>query len=176
MKVIFLDIDGVLAIDKNFNTRREKLWKKDEIAEHLKIPYLWDETCVIAFNRLILREDLQIVLSSDWREHWNSDGMAEIFRVNGVCRSPIGYTHKQKRKMSSSSADDRVKQILDWVDQNCVTTWCAVDDMDLSELGSRFVQTDSRMGIAANQTTKKLAFALYPSLSHASFAEQQIKI
>ena len=176
MKVIFLDIDGVLAIDKNFGTRKEKLWKKDKIAEQLKVPYMWDEKCVMALNRLVLRDDLQIVLSSDWKMHWNLDEMAEIFRINGVCRSPIGYTHKHKTNMTSSLESDRVKQILDWVEQNCVTTWCAVDDMDLSELGPRFVQTDSRMGIAEPLKIEKLSFSLFPSAMHAPFSEQQIKI
>jgi hypothetical protein len=160
MKVIFLDIDGVLALPRQFNTRTNKLWAKDTMAANLKVSYMWDERCVIALNRFILLNDVEIVLSSDWRRHYPIDTMRSIFQINGVARHPIAYTGVEVPAHSSGWECERVYQIENWVKENNPAQWVAVDDMNLVALGDRFVRTDDRMGLGENQVIEKMQNAL----------------
>jgi hypothetical protein len=156
MKVIFLDIDGVIALPRQFNTKRNKLWVKDPDAGNLKIPYLWDERCVIALNRFILIHDVEIVLSSDWRRHWEDYEIKKIFQLNGVAKHPISYTGTEIPAHSSGLECDRVYQIENWLEANPVDSWVAVDDMNLVALGERFVRTDERMGLGDKSVIEKM--------------------
>lgn len=156
MKVIFLDIDGVIALPPQYNTKRNKLWAKDTVAENLKVPYLWDERCVIALNRFILLNEVEIVLSSDWRCHWEDHSIKKIFQINGVAKSPISYTGQELLADSSGLECDRVYQIEKWLDANPVDSWVAVDDMNLAALGERFVRTDERMGLGQRSVIEKM--------------------
>ena len=156
-RVIFLDIDGVLATPKQYATRRTKLYKRDSTAAGLGIPYLFDEKCVIAFNRFILMNDVEIVLSSDWRRHFDIDELKTIFKINGVAKVPISVTEQLNKESFYENLESiRVREIQKWLDDNPTETWCAIDDMDLSALGDRFVQTDERMGIGARDFLQKL--------------------
>ena len=92
MKVIFLDIDGVLATDKEFMRNREKFWKKHPTMEELKVPYPWNEDAVKVFNEILDETGAVIVLTSDWRLHWNLDELKGIFTWNGVKKHPIAVT------------------------------------------------------------------------------------
>jgi hypothetical protein len=162
MKILFLDIDGVLATPKQYNTVRTKLYSRDRHAEGLRVPYMWDERCVIALNRFLRMNDVEIVLSSDWRRHFTIDELDQIFKINGVAKSPIGITAKlNKNKMSEDLESIRVREINAYVEENGYHTWCAVDDMDLSALGSRFAKTDERMGMGQRDFVEKLEKAMY---------------
>jgi hypothetical protein len=164
MKVIFLDIDGVLALPKQYNVKRNKLYARDPKAKELNIPYPWDEHCIKVLNRFILEHDLYVVLSSDWKLHFNMDEIERIFKWNGVVTSPIGFT-KMTNPDLSQLEEYRVNEIQDWIKQNKIETWCAIDDLDLSALGERFVKTDHRMGIGERGIVEKLERALYPVLN-----------
>jgi hypothetical protein len=162
-RIIFLDIDGVLATPKQYATRRNKLYKKDSTAAGLGIPYLFDEKCVIAFNRFILMNDVEIVLSSDWRRHFDMGEIDTIFKINGVAKSPFSFTKIfEKEKLTEDLESIRVREIKDWLDNNEYELWCAVDDMDLSALGHQFVQTDERMGFGDRDFFHKVEAAMYP--------------
>lgn len=161
MKIVFLDIDGVLATPKQYSTKRNKLWAKDSAAARLGIPYMFDERCVIAFNRFILMNDVEIVMSSDWRRHFDEEEIDTIFKINGVAKSPIGYTKIfEKETMTEDLESIRIREINDFLDNNDYELWCAVDDMDLSGLGYQFVQTDERMGFGARNFGQSLAAAM----------------
>ena len=53
MKIIFLDIDGVLNCEKTPNPR--------------KFPYVVDKKLLLRFNGLLKRTNAKVVLSSSWR-------------------------------------------------------------------------------------------------------------
>lgn len=162
-RIIFLDIDGVLATPKQYATRRTKLYKKDSTAAGLGIPYLFDEKCVIAFNRFIRMNDVEIVLSSDWRIHFNLEEIDTIFKLNGVAKSPFSFTEIfEKETLSEDLETIRVREIKAWLIKNQPHLWCAVDDMDLSALGHQFVQTDERMGFGDRDFFRKVEEAMYP--------------
>jgi len=168
MKVIFLDIDGVLATPRQYGTVRTKLYSRDGSAAELRVPYMWDERCVIALNRFIRTHNLQIVLSSDWRLHFSEEQINRIFIINGVAASPIGFTPRLAKEESTESLESiRVREIQAWLQSTPVDAWCAVDDMDLSGLGERFARTDDRMGFGARGFNEKITQALYPGMALA---------
>ncbi len=147
MKVIFLDIDGVLATNKEFATNRTKFREKYLWAKDLRVPYGFNKGCVDIFNEILDVTDSEIVISSDWRIHWDLDELDKIFKSNGVKKSPIFGTIKTKRKMSSELEDDRVYQINEWVKFNNPEKWVALDDMNLSSLGPNFFRTKDSEGL-----------------------------
>jgi len=129
----------------------------------LRIPYLWDERCIVAMNRFLRTHDVEIVLSSDWRLHFSLDEMDRICKFNGLAKSPIGFTTVQGSTVHKLESY-RVAEIQAYVAEHKIEQWCAVDDMDLSELGTRFAQTDERMGCAATGFIEKLEHAIFPEL------------
>lgn len=160
MKVIFLDIDGVLATNKEFATNRTKFREKYIWAKELRVPYGWNKECVQILNEILDETDAEIVISSDWRFHWDLDELDKIFKSNGVKKSPIFGTIKNKRKMSSEIEDDRVYQISEWVKFNNPMKWVALDDMNLSSLGPNFFRTKDSEGLKQTGLKNKIIKAL----------------
>ena len=147
MKVIFLDIDGVLATNKEFAMNRTKFQTKYPEAKEIHIPYPFNPGCVEVFNEILEETGAIIVLSSDWRLHWDLEELDKIFKFNKVIKSPEFITHKLKRKMSSDLEDDRSYQIDMWVLTNKPTQWVAIDDLNLTSLGENFIKTKDSEGL-----------------------------
>lgn len=146
-KTIFLDIDGVLATHREFMMSTFNFHKKHPEAKELRIPYPFNEGCVKIFNQIIEETDANIVLSSDWRIHWTLEELDLIFKFNGVIKSPTSITGVSKRKMSSSLEHDRTWQIENYVSAHEMKTWVAIDDLNLSKLYPKFVQTKDTEGL-----------------------------
>ena len=142
MKVIFLDIDGVLALDKQFFQNRNKFHFKNPIAKELNIPYPWDKSAVKVFNKILEATDATIVLSSDWRIHWNLEDIGKIFEFNGVMKKPEFYTKLLKEFDESAAALfswkgwlERIRclEIQKFLEEHPeVTHWVAIDDLNMS--------------------------------------------
>jgi hypothetical protein len=156
MKTIFLDIDGVLATHKEFMMNRTKFRKKYSTAMELRIPYPFNSGCVKVLNEILQETDAEIVLSSDWRLHWNLEELDKIFKFNGVIKSPTGATGFSKRKMSSDLEDDRTWQIKSYIEAQNITNWVAIDDLNLSGLGDRFVMTRDNEGLKQTGLKNKI--------------------
>ena len=151
-KIIFLDIDGVLALHNNFFTNSATFQKKREWAKRLKVPYGWDAKAVKALNIVIEKTDAEIVLSSDWRLHWDLVQLKEIFDAHNVLKSPIAITSKISSRSMKNLEFNRVGQIEDFIAENNVGKWIAVDDMHLAQwaklaIADRFVRTNQMEGI-----------------------------
>ena len=156
-KIIFLDIDGVIATDKEFFTNRTNFQKKHEVAGKLRIPYPFNAKAVGVLNEILEATGAEIVLSSDWRFHWDLDELDGIFKFNGVTKSPIAITSKIKRKMSSELEDDRLHQIIDFKRKHDITNYVAIDDLNMSfGLGDHFFLTKSNMGIKQTGLKEKI--------------------
>jgi len=96
-KIIFLDIDGVLATHLQFMMNRTKFRKKYPEANTLRIPYPFDEGCVKIFNEIIEETGADIVLTSDWKLHWDLDEIDKIFKYNQVVKSPFTFTENDSK-------------------------------------------------------------------------------
>lgn len=156
MKIIFLDIDGVLATNKEFAMNRTKFQTKHPEAKEIKIPYPFNPGCVKIFNEILDETNAIIVLSSDWRFYWDLDGLDRIFKFNGVNKSPVAITSKIKRKLSSDLEDDRSFQIKSYVDEMLPDTWVAIDDLKLTNLGRNFVRTKDSEGLKQSGIKNKI--------------------
>ena len=147
MKIIFLDIDGVLATNKEFAMNRTKFQTKHPEAKEIRIPYPFNPGCVKIFNEILDETNAIIVLSSDWRFYWDLNDLDKIFKFNGVKKSPVAITSKMKRKMSSELEDDRSFQIKTYVDEMLPDVWVAIDDLNLKSLGDNFIRTKDSEGL-----------------------------
>lgn len=129
-KVIFLDIDGVLATHKEFWVCRPKYYKKYPEAEELKIPYPFNKGCVKVLNEILEKTDAEIVLSSDWRTHWTLDELDKIFKFNKVIKSPVLVTSKECSSMSNLERN-RAYQIGIFLNEFKPKYWVAIDDLNM---------------------------------------------
>ncbi len=139
MKVLFLDIDGVL----NDHTYREDV---DSTTMDPRNVYYLNE---------ILREvpDLKIVVSSAWRYlvhrgAMSLKGFESLLRTHWItCKDRlVGLT-----RLDATPAEPRGGQILEWIlgSPEPVTAWVVLDDLDL-DLGAnqwRFVRTNGKKGL-----------------------------
>ena len=85
---MFLDIDGVLATNKQFGMNVKKFREKNEWAMNNNVPYPFDTKCVDIFNEILEETNAEIILSSDWKLHWDLIKMDLIFKKNNLIRSP----------------------------------------------------------------------------------------
>ena len=122
----------------------------------MNVPYIWNKGCVEVFNEILVATNADTVISSDWRFHWDLDELDKIFKENGVKKSPIFGTIKNKRKMSSDLEDDRVYQISEWVKFNKPEKWVTIDDMNLTNLGYNFIRTTDSEGLTQTGLKDKI--------------------
>ncbi len=149
MKTIFLDIDGVLATNKEFMRNRTKFWEKHPAMKELGVPYPWDKGCVQILNEILDSTNAVIVLSSDWRIHWGLNDLKLIFTWNGVKKSPIDVTVRNKF-MEPELEKERVYEIMDYVWSMNMENYVIIDDMNLGhfmEDKTKFVRTISSQGL-----------------------------
>jgi hypothetical protein len=152
MKIIFLDIDGVLSTHKQYMMNKKKFWDKNPVAKELKIPYPFDPKCVKIFNEVLDETGSEIVLSSDWKQHWNISDLDRIFKFNGVNKSPIDLTTNDVVSFGNI-VRNRAYQIGDYIQKNNLTNYVVIDDLNISSFMSitddqdKFVLTDDFEGI-----------------------------
>lgn len=142
MKVIFLDIDGVL----NSTTWAAKHgyggWM-DRTEEFTRQNVLWDPDCVERLRRIVEATAAKIVISSTWRENFNHQDFLRMFALYGWQPDIIGATSFKKSLPNPWSMDsdylgmhgngpNRDTEIQQWVDKQAdelgVTHWVALDD------------------------------------------------
>jgi hypothetical protein len=161
MKIIFLDIDGVLATHKQYMRNRKKFWDKNELAKDLKIPYPFDPKCVKVFNEILEETGAQIVLSSDWKYHWDLENLDKIFKFNSVNKSPIDITVKEDISMGNLTKN-RAYQIGEFIQRNELTNYVVIDDLNISNYmeitndQDKFVLTNDFEGIKQMSIKEKI--------------------
>lgn len=142
MKIIFLDIDGVLALQSQFTLNRKKFHSKHPDAEALRIPYPFDKRAVDVFNKILDATDATIVISSDWRRRWSLVELDAIFKFNGVKKSPE-FATLFLEDFDKESAGlfawkgwlERIRclEIKHFLSEHPeVTHWVAIDDLNMS--------------------------------------------
>jgi hypothetical protein len=142
MKVLFLDIDGVIALDTQFCMNRKKFHFKNPKARALRIPYPFDKSAVDVLNNILQDTKATIVLSSDWRLYWNLEDTRKIFEFNGVIKSPEFYTEKLKdfdlhtsEMFTHKGWSERIRclEICKFLEDHPeITHWVVVDDLNMS--------------------------------------------
>lgn len=140
MRVIFLDIDGVLNSHRYDQEKREKQITDGGI----------DLTRLPLVKRIMDETGAQVVLSSSWRDHWDKDpalrdagGVAldETFRSAGIV-----LWDKTPDKIPERG--DRAKEISLWLEAHPeVTEFVILDDTfgGWGDLADHVVKTDYRI-------------------------------
>jgi len=138
MKTLFLDIDGVLATDKQYNSNNKKWDPRFNV-------YGFDPKCVKVLNKILDMFDLDIILSSDWKTHYTLEEMNNIFElntVNGKIKDKTPNLWGVKYKSLNQLEECRANEILEYVEKHNITDFLAIDDLDLTEwLPNNFIQT-----------------------------------
>jgi hypothetical protein len=148
MKVIFLDFDGVMCLAEQWGGRAKKMirYKKefpgsteDDMPAWIKLDN-FDFKATKVLNSILLHNDVEIVVSSDWKLFATLKELQDMFHKYGVIKSPIDTTPNLVSYQSKSQFTQyelqqwRIKEIKTWLSNHPeVTNWVAVDDMDLGE-------------------------------------------
>lgn len=145
MKVLFLDIDGVLNFD---GTEAKTPSGCDGIVDRL----------VKKLKSIIDNTNALVVLSSDWKVNWYKSAaditdlpMDGQYLVRKLKRNGVHINSKTDDKFPESY---RGAAIMDWISRhNGVDGWCVLDDvffddyMMYPEISNHIVLTDPRVGL-----------------------------
>ena len=129
MKVLFLDIDGVM---NNYTSRNFK----DKFSV----------SAVQALNSLLAREpDLKIVISSAWRI-WGVNYMKKVFTQNGLDESRI-------IDRTGDENGRRGYQIQCWLDRNPGVTHMVIldDESDMDPFMDKLAKTSMFVGLTSKE-------------------------
>ena len=167
MKILFLDVDGVLNSKQHFlaikgfkvpgaDTLSDAdlfAMKRDVAAQNMWVlGYILDQV-----------PDLKIVISSAWRLHYDIESFKELFKIYKLDGSRI--IGKTPKKLSS----ERAHEIREWLNECNVTNllegnrdscerWLAVDDHVIFDLGDNMKSneflTDSWVGLTMHDAFK----------------------
>ena len=149
MKIIFLDIDGVL----NYET----CWGRPENENTQDV---WDEDCVSELNRIVEETGAKIVVSSTWRLY--DDAYAIIIEKMGIKEGSIIGKTKDYLPIIKAGGTCRGDEIQDWLDttNDVIENFVILDDDDdMGELVPYLIQTDFRdKGLTKEIADKAILF------------------
>jgi|AntAceMinimDraft_18_1070375.scaffolds.fasta_scaffold16507_2 hypothetical protein len=124
MKIIFLDIDGVISTSPCWGVGSNNKWGV----------YMFDTKCVAVLNLILRTTGAEIILTSDWRTQHTLLEMCEIFTHNGVIKGPMGFTPSMKSYNSTNLEGGRVDEIKSWLHTHAWKDdikWVAIDDLNM---------------------------------------------
>ena len=136
MRVIFLDVDGVLNNNRT-RTRTSDGWM------------FVDGYLVARLARLVHETNATVVLSSTWREDWNQEDESQ----NGVCfnelRDVLSEHDIEIFDRTGANRANRGQEIAEWLSNHEeVESFVILDDMyDMGELIDHLIQTDGGVGL-----------------------------
>ena len=148
LKVIFLDIDGVL------NTARAHIAFGSS---------QWDPVGVAILNRVCKETGAKLVISSVWRgsmENWmHAHQILDAVGLgrHGICHSQLGFPEYDRNSQSHRTApghdNPRGRKIQDWLDEYSPDNYVILDDdCDmLSSQAKHFVKCNGHEGIGYAQ-------------------------
>lgn len=131
-KVIFLDIDGVLAVHQD---------DESDISFFLKgTTYPFTPECVMVLNEILRLTNAEIVLTSSWRLFFNREEIQRIFEENGVFKSPIDFT-------SIIPEDDRNREVELFIQKYKIQKFLILDDINYGFAKDFFIRTNGKKGL-----------------------------
>lgn len=158
MKFIFLDIDGVMNLNKTFNfkDKRDKKYGTDI----LEI----DNKRVRMLKELINDTGAQVVLSSGWREGWAYRDIGET----SISNSSVYLFNRLERYFKQCGIEfydrtkplkiERGKEIMAWLSQykEPIESFVVFDDIayDMGAIGDNFICTSMKTGLLPSHIEK----------------------
>lgn len=166
MKIIFLDIDGVL------NSYQE--WVP--VAERMKSDLVWDlhdltPKYIERLNEIIEKTDAKIVISSSWRLQYSPHEIEDMLIFRGFKGSVIdeipliaesGWMEQKPRlekiELNGVINADRGDEIQYWLNHNQVSNFIILDDIDYDNVikyfYSHFIHIKKGTGILPQHVEK----------------------
>ena len=141
MKIVFLDIDGVLNSeahlevnppDKTLRMSDDEWW-----AEML------DPSAIERLNYLLERTEAVVVVSSSWRWARDNEQLLRVLRSKGFTGKIVDSTPQKNEK-------NRGREIKNWLDSydGVLESYAILDDDgDMEPLRRRHVLTDPQVGL-----------------------------
>lgn len=153
MKVLFLDIDGVLV-------------NEAALHNHPRWPHQADASCVAALNRVLAETGAKLVISSTWR-CFGVKAMQEHLIRFGVRGHIVGVTPEYWAAVGSGAlvlAPERGDAIQAWLqERKDVASFVIVDDgKDMGELLPQLVQTSWKAGMTEADADRAIAMLQKP--------------
>ena len=141
MKLIFLDIDGVLN-SHDFLYRWQEKTARDRVEfkgnEHLML----DPVAVGRVNRILTVSGAKVVISSSWRHGWPIERLKEILKTVGFIGEIIDCTPRYGK--------DRGHEIDEWLQNHNEGHDPFVildDDSDMAHMAKHLVKTSFAHGL-----------------------------
>lgn len=166
MKVLFLDIDGVLNSKRWYVSEDRRRRRQDGLANikhRLGVKYsrTWDfdPRCVKNLNELSRTvPGLVVVVSSTWRKGMTVPQLRKLLKA-------VGFEGKVLDKTGVDESRLRYKEIGTWLSERDlrgekVERWAAVDDdsSDMIQLGGNFFKINNEVGLTRDDARKVARF------------------
>lgn len=159
MRVIFLDIDGVLNSEAYARTLEEKHRQLGHTSEVpcgcFKLFSHIDRDAVSRLNRLVAETSAKIVVISTWRKKFGVPELQALLVDHGlvgevIATTPDGYrTPELRQGLAPDARIFRGHEIDFWLQQHPEVDGFVIldDDSDMVMHGNRLVQTDCEEGL-----------------------------
>lgn len=140
MKIIFLDIDGVMVTPESIKENRISIYPS------------FAKSAVEALN-LLKDKDVSIVISSTWRKYASTEELKEIFSKEGVVIPIVDTT-----PVYGTKGYTRTDEILSWVygNNDKIISWVVIDDddFDMNFEPIKFFHIDGKIGLTKKDVRK----------------------
>lgn len=148
MKVIFLDIDGVLNNNKTYSrmdfgayTMRGTAFTREDID--------WDTDCVDQLKRIVLATGAKIVISSTWRKLFSLDELRLMFAMYEIDAEIIGCTPESQRGF-------RGDEINQYLSHHTIEDYIIIDDDTDFYPQQQRVKTSIEVGLTKRKADKAI--------------------
>lgn len=147
MRVIFLDIDGVLNSEE-----WDRYVQSFTYGARFNSCYLLSQEMILRLQNVVFQTNAEIVLTSSWRT--NERAMSALTRQLSLYHLPIRDT------TVSYAYGSRADEVKLWIEAHSnITSYAIVDDYDDGfsndeVLAAHFVQTTSAQGLTSEKAEK----------------------
>ena len=139
-RVVFLDIDGVLAPIRRWDRYGDL-----------------DPACIQVLNEIVARGFADVVVSSTWRHGKTVAELQEILEAEGFTGVVLDKTP------TGAPGADRGEEIAAWLAEHAVDGYVIIDDhVDMGELRTHLVQTHPAHGLQPGDASRAIAVLMRP--------------
>ena len=140
LRVIFLDIDGVLAPIRRWDRYGDL-----------------DPACIQVLNDIVASGGADVVVSSTWRHGKTVAELQEMLEAQGFAGCVLDKTP------SDMPGTGRGKEIAAWLAEHAVDGYVIIDDhADMGELRTHLVQTHPAHGLQPADVARAIATLMRP--------------
>jgi hypothetical protein len=140
-RVVFLDIDGVLAPIRRWDRYGDL-----------------EAACIQVLNEIVARGGADVVISSTWRHGKTIAELQELLAAEGFAGSVLDKTP------TGEPGADRGQEIAAWLAEHPVDGYVIIDDhVDMGELRPHLVQTHPAHGLQPADAARAIAMLMRPT-------------